>query len=240
MISDLLVGEMAKRIGILGGISHESTVKYYELIHEKYFEKHGDYHYPEVVVFSLNFQRFTDLENSGDVEGYVEYIMEGIESLEKAGADFILMAANSPHAVFDDVQAMSHVPLISIVDVVADAAEKDGLGSLLLTGIKFTMQSTFYQAACGRRGIEVVTPAEAEQVEIDRIIFDELVVGGFKEESRRRFLEIIGGYDVDGVILGCTELPLLVNQKDADIRLMNTLELHVEAALDHSLSGSNP
>jgi aspartate racemase len=228
---------MAKRIGILGGISHESTVKYYDLIHERYFERYGDYYYPEVVVFSLDFQRFTDLEDRGDVEGYVAYINEGVRSLERAGVDFIVMAANSPHAVFDEVQERSEVPLINIVDVVAKAAEKEGLGSLLLTGIRFTMQSTFYQTACSRRGIEVVTPSEAEQTEIDRFIFDELVVGLFREESKRRFLEIIGRYNVDGVILGCTELPLLVSQEDADIRLMNTLELHVEAALDYSMPG---
>ncbi len=230
---------MVKRIGILGGISHESTVKYYALIHERYFERYGDYHYPEVVVFSLDFQRFTDLEDRGDVEGYVAYIMEGVRSLERAGVDFIVMAANSPHAVFDEVQERSEVPLISIVDVVAKAAEKEGLGSLLLTGIRFTMQSTFYQTACSRRGIEVVAPSEAEQTEIDRLIFAELVVGLFREESKRRFLEIIGGYNVDGVILGCTELPLLVSQEDADVRLINTLELHVEAALNYSMSGEN-
>lgn len=228
-----------KRIGILGGISHESTVKYYDLIHERYFERYGDYHYLEVVVFSLDFQRFTDLEDRGDVEGYVAYIMEGIRSLERAGVDFIVMAANSPHAVFDEVQERSEVPLISIVDVVAKAAEKEGLGFLLLTGIRFTMQSTFYQDACSRRGIKVVTPSEAEQTEIDRLIFDELVVGLFREESKRRFLEIIGGYNVDGVILGCTELPLLVSQEDADVRLLNTLELHVEAALYYAMSEEN-
>jgi aspartate racemase len=230
---------MVKRIGILGGISYESTVKYYDLLHERYFERYGDYHFPEVVVFSLDFQRFTDLEDQGDVEGYVAYIMEGVRSMERAGVNFIVMAANSPHAVFDEVQEKSEVPLISIVDVVAKAAEKEGLGALLLTGIRFTMQSTFYQAACSRRGIKVVTPSEAEQTEIDRFIFDELVVGLFSEESKRRFLEIIGGYNVDGVILGCTELPLLVSQEDADVRLINTLELHVEAALNYSMSGEN-
>jgi aspartate racemase len=233
------VREMAKRIGILGGISYKATMKYYELIHERYFERYEDYHYPEVVVFSLDFQRFTDLENQSNVEGYVAYIMEGISSLERAGVDFIVMAANSPHAVFDKVQEMSKVSLISIVDVVTQTAEKEGLGSLLLTGIGFTMQSTFYQIACSKLGIEVVTPSEVEQTQINRMIFNELVVGVFREESKRRFLEIIDSYNVDGVILGCTELPLLVSQLDSDIRLMNTLELHVEAALDYSLSWRN-
>lgn len=227
---------MARRIGILGGISHESTLRYYELIHEKHYRSRGDYHYPEVVVFSLDFQRFTDLEDRGDTEGYIGYIMEGVRSLEAAGAEFVVMAANSPHAVFDQVQEKAGVPLISIAEVTADEAMREGLRTLLLLGIRFTMRSTFYREVCGRHGIDVVTPSEVEQDEIDRIIFDELVRGIVGDESRRRLLEIIGGYDVDGVILGCTELPLILGQEDAGVRVLDTVELHVEAALDYSLS----
>jgi len=228
---------LAKRIGVLGGISHESTAKYYELIHEWYYRRRGDQHYPEVVVFSLDFQRFTDLEDRGDREAYVGYIMEGVRALERAGADFVIMAANSPHAVFEEVEGRATVPLISIAEVTAEEAARLGLSTLLLLGIKFTMRSDFYRRVCGRRGIEVVTPSEGEQDEMDRIIFDELVLGIFRDESRRRILEIMFSYDVDGVILGCTELPLLIGQEDAEVPLLDTLELHVEAALDYSLSG---
>jgi aspartate racemase len=189
-------------------------------------------------LFSLDFQRFTDLEDRGDREAYVGYIMEGVRALERAGADFIIMAANSPHAVFEEVEGRATVPVISIAEVTADEAARLGLKALLLLGIKFTMRSDFYRRVCGRRGIEVVAPSEGEQDEIDRIIFDELVLGVFREESRRRILEIIGGYDVDGVILGCTELPLLIGRGDAEVPLLDTLELHVEAALDYSLSCS--
>lgn len=227
---------MEKRIGILGGISHESTLRYYELIHEKYYRRRGDYHYPEVVVFSLDFQRFTDLEDRGDTEGYIDYIMEGVRSLEKAGAEFVVMAANSPHAVFDEIQERAVVPLISIVEVTAEEARREGLRTLLLLGIRFTMRSTFYREVCGRHGIEVVTPSEEEQVEINRIIFDELVLGIISDKSRQRLLEIIGGHDVDGVILGCTELPLIMGQEDTEVRVLDTVELHVEAMLDYSLS----
>jgi aspartate racemase len=227
---------LAKRIGILGGISHESTASYYELIHEKYFQRRGDYHYPEVVVFSLDFQRFTDLEDRGDTEGYIEYIMRGIRALERAGAEFIVMAANSPHAIFDEIQKRAKVPMISIAEVTADEAEIEGFKTLLLTGIKFTMRSSFYQEVCGRHGIEVVTPSEEEQDEINGIIFEELVLGILREESKRRLLEIIGGYDVDGVILGCTELPLMLGQEDTAVRVLDTVELHVRATLDYSLS----
>ncbi len=227
---------MAKRIGVLGGISHESTARYYELIHEGYYRRRGDLHYPEVVVFSLDFQRFTDLENRGNNEGYIEYIMEGVQALERAGADFIVIAANSPHTVFEEVKGRATVPMISIAEVTVDEAERLGLKKLLLLGIKFTMRSNFYQRVCSSRGIKVITPSEGEQNEIDRIIFEELVLGVFRDESRQRILKIVSGYDVDGVILGCTELPLLIGKRDAEVPLLDTLELHVEAALDYSLS----
>lgn len=227
---------MARRIGILGGISHESTLRYYGLIHEEYYRRRGDYHYPEVVVFSLDFQRFTDLEERGDAGEYVDYIMEGVRSLEAAGAEFVVMAANSPHAFFDEIRERAVVPMISIAEVAAEEARREGLRNLLLLGIRFTMRSSFYREVCGRHGIEVVAPSEVEQDEINSMIFDELVLGIVRDESRRRLLEIICGYDVDGVILGCTELPLILGQEDADVRVLDTVELHVEAALDRSLS----
>ena len=226
---------MSKRIGILGGISHESTAKYYTLLHEKYHARLGDYHYPEVVVFSLDFQRFTDHENT-DRDAYVEYIMHGVRGLEDAGAEFIVMAANSPHAVYREVSEAASVPMISISDATAEKAAELGLERVLLLGIKFTMQSTFYQEKLGEHGIAVMTPDEEEQDEINRIIFDELVIGVHKEENKNRLLEIMGGYPVDGVILGCTELPLIIGEGDTELAVLDTVDIHVEATLDYALS----
>jgi aspartate racemase len=226
---------MAKRIGILGGISAESTAEYYLRIIRGQYERRGGHHTPEIVIFSLDFQRFTDLENSGDQAGYVAEILGGIRALERAGADFVLMAANSPHAVFGEVAAQARVPMLSIVEVTAQEAKAQGLRKLLLLGIRFTMQSTFYQEACGRMGMEVMTPSEAEQDEIERVVFDELTKGVFTDASRARLLEIIGRYAVDGVILGCTELPLLLQQKDSPVVLLDTLDLHTRAALELAL-----
>jgi aspartate racemase len=226
---------LTKRIGILGGISHESTIKYYEYILTKYYAKMRDYHYPEVIIFSLDLAKLTGFEDRGDIDGYVQYITSGVESLVSAGAEFIVMAANSPHSVFDIIQRKTEVPMISIVDVTADEAKRLGMRKLLLTGIKYTMQSPFYKDVFMKKGMEVITPSDDEQDEINRIIFDELVIGIFKEKTRKRLLEIIKSYDEDGVILGCTELPLILNQEDTDIRLLNTLEIHARAALDFSL-----
>ena len=226
---------MSKRIGILGGISHESTARYYTLLHEKYHARLGDYHYPEVVIFSLDFQRFTDYENT-DRDAYVDYIMHGVRGLEGAGAEFIVMAANSPHAVYREVSEAAKVPMISIAEAAAERAAGLGFERVLLLGIKFTMQSTFYHEKLGEYGVAMVTPDLAEQDEIDRIVFDELVVGVHRDESKERLLEIMGGYPVDGVILGCTELPLIIGERDTRLAVLDTVDIHVEAALDYALS----
>lgn len=225
-----------KRIGLLGGISHESTIMYYALLMQKYFEKKHDYYYPEVVIFSLDFQKFTDFERSGDTHGYVEYILSGIRSLEYAGVDFIAMTANSPHAVFPTVSAQARVPMISIVETVATEAQKNGVKRSLLLGIKFTMQSSFYPDVFTKRGMEIIVPQGSDQNEIDQIIFQELVIGAIRPESKKRVLEIIESYDTDTVILGCTEIPLLIGIDDTEKKVLNPLALHVKAILDFSLN----
>ncbi len=225
-----------KRIGILGGMSYESTIKYYELILQRYYKKYCDYNYPEVIIFSLNFQKVIEYELSDDRAIYIEYLMSGIRSLESAGVDFVIMAANSPHAVFEDLEELATVPILSIVKATIEQAKKEKMKKLLLLGIKFTMQSTFYQEFSKKLGINVITPSIQEQDEIDQIIFSELVIGLNRNKSKERLLEIINSYEIDGVILGCTELPLILSQKDTNIKLLDTLELHVEATFNYYLS----
>lgn len=226
-----------KRIGILGGISHESTAVYYQRLHAEYFARRQDYYYPEVLVYSLNFQRFTDYEDRGELVPYVEYILEGLTALQRAGADFALMAANSPHAVFNQVAARTTLPLLSIVEVTAQAAHARGFKQLLLLGIRFTMQAGFYAEVCAQYGIAVLTPTPAEQEQINAIIFDELVIGKFEAASRQALVAISARYPVDGIILGCTELPLLLHTTDTTTPLLDTLTLHVQAAMDQALAG---
>jgi len=224
------------RIGILGGMSYESTIKYYDLLLEKYYEKFNDYNYPEVLIFSVNFQRLIDYELRGNREKYIEYLMSGIKALENGGVAFIVMAANSPHAIYNDLENLSEVPILSIVKATAEKAKKEKMKKVLLLGIKFTMQSTFYQDYFKRKGVEVITPSNDEQDVIDKIIFDELVIGFFKQESKEGLIRIINQYQVDGVILGCTELPLILSQDDVEIKLFDTLQIHVDATLDYYLS----
>lgn len=225
---------MNKRIGILGGISYESTKQYYELIHKKYYYRKHDYYFPEVVVFSLNFQRFTDYENS-DTEKYIEYILEGIRRLEAAKVDCIIMAANSPHSVYTHLIPQSSVPIYSISDATLQKAKELKLKKLLLLGIKHTMDSEFYPESGIENGIDVIMPTEEEKKIIDNIIFSELCVGRINQPSKERLLGIINNYTVDGVILGCTELPQIIKADDLDVEILNTLEIHVEAVLQQCL-----
>jgi aspartate racemase len=226
---------MPKRIGILGGVSAESTAEFYTRIIHGYFARKGDDHYPEIVIFSLDFRHFTNFEDNGDRDGYIAYIMTGIRALERAGAEFILMSANSPHSVFEVLEAQAVVPMLSIVKVTAEAAKRSGLKKLLLLGIKYTMRSSFYQNTGRDMGIEVITPVESEQDEINQIIFEELARGIFRDQTKQRLLQIIAQYPVDGVILGCTELPLILKSNDADIPLLDTVEMHTQAVLDYAL-----
>jgi len=224
------------RIGILGGMSYESTIKYYNLILHKYYERYSDYNYPEIIIFSLNFQKVIDYELGDNKTTYIEYLMSGIRSLENAGVSFIAMAANSPHAVYEELAKLAKVPLLSIVEATVNNANQENMKKLLLLGIKFTMQSTFYQDYCKELGIEVITPSDGEQDEINNIIFNELVIGFFKTNSKKRLLQIINQYEVDGVILGCTELPLILQQEDTEMKLLDTVELHTKVILNYFLS----
>jgi aspartate racemase len=224
-----------KKIGILGGMSYESTIKYYDLLLQKYYDENNDYNYPEILIYSLNFQKVIDYELGNETPKYVDYLMSGINSLQNGGADFIVMAANSPHAVYDDLVQKAEVPILSIVKATAEKALEMGLNKLLLIGIKFTMQSSFYQRIFENSNMQVITPEDIEQDLIDQIIFDELVIGKFKNESKQKLLEIIHNYEVDGVILGCTEIPLMLHKNDTNIKLLDTIEIHVEATLKFAM-----
>lgn len=145
------------------------------------------------------------------------------------------MAANSPHSVLNRISPHVDIPIISIVDAVAKKAVELNFKKVLLTGIKYTMQNSFYQDGFKVNGIKVTTPCEEDQNQINLIIFNELVVNDIKQETKERFKKIIERYDADGIILGCTELPLLLKQCDTNLKLLDSLTLHAKAALEYSL-----
>lgn len=218
---------MAKRIGILGGMSPESTIEYYRFLTKKSF--------PEITICSVDFDKIMKLQNLGNKKEYIQELIKGIKVLEKAGADFAIIASNTPHIVFEEVQKQVKIPLISIVKAAAERAKKDSLKEVLLLGTKFTMSSDYYKKDFERLGVHIITPKKLEQELINKIIYEELIHGIIKQESKMKLLKLIQNYKVGGVVLGCTELPLLIKPSDLNIKVINTLEVHATKALEFSL-----
>ncbi len=230
---------MAKKIGILGGLSPESTVEYYLYLTHTYTERYGNYAYPEIIIYSVSFQNYVDWPASGRWDLIAQGLSEAAQKLEAAGADFIIISANTMHLVIDQVRTAVHIPVLSLLDVVADAVLAAGLHTVGLLGTISTMEKGFYQEALGRRGLSVLTPeSEDDRCYVSDVIYNELVAGKFRPAARARYVEIIqrlAERGAQGVILGCTEIPLLVSQSDAGLPLFDTTRIHAEAALSYSL-----
>lgn len=228
---------MHKRIGILGGMSPESTVAYYEYITRTYTERYGDYGYPEILIYSVSFQPYVDWPNQDRWDLVARDLTEAGQRLVAAGAEVILIATNTMHLVFDEVQAGIAVPMLSLLDATAEAILARGLQTVGLLGTRFTMEKTFYQDALACRGIAVLVPEAEDRAYVNRVIYDELVAGRISDESRSGFVSIIGRLverGAEGVILGCTEIPLLVSEADAPVPLFDTTTIHAEAVLAYA------
>jgi aspartate racemase len=229
---------MHKRIGILGGMSPESTTAYYEYITRTYTERVGDYGYPEILIYSVSFQPYVDWPNAGRWDLVAEGLSAAAQKLVAAGADFILIATNTMHLVFDEVQARVPVPMISLLDAVAGAIQARGMVTVGLLGTRFTMEQSFYPDALSPHGITVLMPDGPARAKVNRIIYDELVAGEIRDASRQEFVRIIHELrdrGAEGVILGCTEIPLLVSEADAGLPLFDTTAIHAEAALQYAI-----
>jgi aspartate racemase len=227
-----------KRIGILGGMSPESTVAYYEYLTHTYTERYGDYGYPEILIYSVSFQPYVDWPNANRWDLVAEDLSRAANQLVAAGADFILIATNTMHMVFDEVQARVPVPMLSLLDAVAEAVQARRQKTVGLLGTRFTMEKTFYQDALARHGIHVLVPGADDRAYVNRVIYDELVAGQVRPESRAEFVRIIHCLrerGAEGVILGCTEIPLLVSEADAGLPLFDTTAIHAEAALRYAV-----
>jgi len=229
-----------KKIGILGGLGPESTVEYYRIITSLCRERGMGHNYPVIIIYSVNFQEVNNLLIEGKLSAYADKLAYGINHLKSAGADFALIAANTPHLVFEEVKSKSSIPLISIVEETAKVANKKGLKKVGLLGTKFTMEKNFYPNIFSKYGIQIVVPDENERNYIQEKIMKELVDGLIKEETRERFIEIIENLitkeKIEGIILGCTEIPLLISQKMLSIPVLNTTRIHAEAALNYAIS----
>lgn len=230
-----------KILGIIGGVGPESTIEYYRTIIALYRERKPDGSYPQLIINSINLKTGMDFMAANNLAGAVAHLLHEIERLALAGADFGLIAANTPHMVFDDIAPQSPIPLISIVEATSEAAKEMKLRRLGLFGTRFTMQGDFYSKVFTREGIELVVPQPDDQAYIDDKYMKELVLGKFLPETSAGLLTIVDRlkekHDIDGVILAGTELPLIVRASEHHgIPLLDTMRIHAHAAVAEMFS----
>ena len=210
-----------KTLGLIGGLGPESTQDYYQRIIALYRERTGDEHYPEFVIASVDLKKGLDFMDSNDLSGMGNFLLEGIGKLARAGAEFGIISANTPHIVFDEIAPKSPIPLVSIVEATRTAAKAQDLKRLALMGTRYTMQSDFYPKVFAREGIELFVPKSEDQDYLHEKYFSELVPGKFLPETRAGLLAIVDGMkttrEIDGVILAGTELPLILRDSIHDV-----------------------
>jgi aspartate racemase len=229
-----------KTLGIIGGIAPESTIEYYRAIVEIHRQR-ADGAYPSVIINSIDLTKMIGLVAAGRLEELTEYLLHELDRLAEAAVALALFASNTPHIVFDRVQGRSPVPLVSIVDVAAEGAVRAGLRRMALFGTRFTMQAGFYREVFAARGIEVVAPAAGDLELIHTKYMDELVQGQFLQSTREQILGVVermqAAEGIDGVILGGTELPLLLRMEEwQGVRFLDTGRMHVEEAVTRMLA----
>jgi len=230
-----------KTLGIVGGIGPESTVVYYRSIVAMYREQKQDGSYPPILLNSIDLTNMLGMIGENQLAEVTEYLVEEVRKLANAGADFGLLAANTPHIVFDEINRQSTIPLISIVEVTCREAQSLGLKKIGLFGTRFTVQKSFYPDVFSKAGIELAIPQLDEQDYIHDKYMNELVNGIFLPETRQRLLMIVDRMkeqqDIDGLILGGTELPLILNEDNYNgIPFLDTTKIHVKYAVEEMLS----
>ena len=231
-----------KIIGAIGGMSWVSSAEYYKLMNEMVEKKLGGLHSARILMYSIEFGEFSKEEreaSEGDWKPLRNTMIDAAERLERGGADFIIICSNTMHSSADDIGKKVKIPVLHIADATGEKIRERGLGTVGLLGTEYTMEEDFYRKRLEEKfGITVIIPDEAERKLINTIIFDELCAEIINDGSRRKFIEIIRRLKeegAEGIILGCTEIPLLVKQEDVEIPLFDTMTIHAEAAVKFAL-----
>jgi aspartate racemase len=226
-------------IGLLGGMSWESSAEYYRLVNELVREQLGGLHSARCLLASVDFADIEELQVSGQWEAAGQILSQAAVGLEAAGAELLLICTNTMHQVAEQVQASVGIPLLHIADVAADAVTSAGVGTVGLLGTAFTMEQPLYRDRLVSHGLAVLTPSADDRAQVHRIIYDELCLGVIREESRQIYCEVIrrlASAGAGGVILGCTEIELLISTEDSPIPIFPTTRLHAQAAVAASLA----
>jgi len=227
-----------KRIGLIGGMSWESSQDYYRIINEEVKAQLGGSHSADCIMYSFDFQLIEDLQHNGEWEKLTQIMVDEANNLKKAGAEFIVICTNTMHIMAKDIEEKTNLKVLHIAQATASAIKEKQLKKVLLLGTKFTMEGTFYKDILNENDIEVIIPNDEDREFIHQVIYTELVRGIVKAESKQKYLSIINSLKekgIEGVVLGCTEIPMLVKQEDLDIPVLNTTEIHSKAAAKFSL-----
>lgn len=227
-----------KVLGLIGGMSWESTQTYYRLINQKVRAELGGLHSAKIVLYSVDFAEIEALQHQGDWQATAEILGSVGRSVEAAGADVLVLCTNTMHKVASEIEQAVSIPLLHIADATADLLEQDGITCVGLLGTRFTMEQTFYAGRLESRGIRVLVPDEAQRERIHSVIYDELCRGVVNLRSKTDYLDVITSLTergAQGVILGCTEIGLLVQAADTEVRLYDTTEIHAEQAVKLAL-----
>ncbi len=227
-----------KTIGLIGGMSWESTVTYYKIINETVKEKLGGLHSAKCILYSVDFQEIEECQANGNWEKSGEILGEAAYNLEKAGADFIVICTNTMHKVVNQIKEKISIPILHIAEMTAEKILEKGLKNIALLGTKYTMEQDFYKSKLIEKGINVIIPDKNDIEIINEVIYDELCLGIINSNSKKKFLEIVDklrSKGAEGIILGCTEIGLLIKNEDTDVPLFDTAIIHAEQAAIYSI-----
>ena len=228
-----------KTIGMIGGMSWQSSVDYYRLVNEDTRRRLGGHHNARSIMVSVDFAEAEAMMRADDWDGLARLLIDAGRKLEAAGADLVLLCTNTMHKLADQLQAAIGIPLLNIIDVTAAEVRGAGLSRVALLGTRFVMREPFYVGQLAEQGVEALVPESSDQLEVDRIIFGELTQGLVNDASRQAYLRTIDrlkAQGAQGVILGCTEIGLLLKQQDCALPLFDTTRIHARAAVDKALS----
>lgn len=227
-----------KTIGIIGGLSPESTMLYYQGLNDGVCARLGGHHNAKIIINSLDFGEFTALKDRGDWDMMSTLLCGAAQSLERAGADVVVLATNTMHKMADQIIASINVPFIHLADATADEIVSQGIETIGLLGTRYTMEMDFYKGRLEDKGLHVLVPDDQGRKDVHDIIYDELCQGVINERSRMRYQEIVAGLakqGAGGIILGCTEIGMLIGAQDVEIPCFDTTQIHVQAALEYIL-----
>jgi len=229
-----------KMIGMIGGMSWESSIEYYRIVNQTVREKLGGLHSAKSIMVSVEFAEIEALQHQNRWDELASIMIEAARSLERGGADFVIICTNTMHKLYDAVQNKISIPMLNIADATAEKIKADGIDKIALLGTRFTMEEDFYKGRLvDRYGLNVIIPSSEKMEIVHRVIYDELCAGIIKPDSRQKYADIIGNLvaeGAEGVILGCTEIGLLVKPADCSVPLFDTTEIHARAAVDWALA----